>query len=80
MTRLVAVEGPLRGKTFEIDDGTTVGRAVSCAVRIEGNHISRVHARFVRRSAGFAIQDAGSRNGIFVNGQKVAEKELSRDD
>jgi hypothetical protein len=80
MTRLVAVEGPLRGRTFEIDDGTTVGRAVSCAVRIDGNHISRVHARFVRRSAGFAIQDAGSRNGIFVNGQKVAEKDLSRDD
>ncbi|HZN61324.1 MAG TPA: sigma 54-interacting transcriptional regulator [Planctomycetota bacterium] len=79
-TRLVAVEGPLRGRTFEIDDGSTVGRAVSCAVRIEGNHISRVHARFVRRSAGFAIQDAGSRNGIFVNGQKVAEKDLSRDD
>lgn len=80
MNRLVAVEGPLRGKTFEIDDGTTVGRAVTCAVRIDGNHISRVHARFVRRSEGLAIQDAGSRNGIFVNGQKVAEKELSRDD
>jgi hypothetical protein len=80
MTRLVAVEGPLRGRTFEIDDGTTVGRAVSCAVRIDGNHISRVHARFVRRSAGFAIQDAGSRNGIFVNGQKVSEKDLARDD
>ncbi|HZL71919.1 MAG TPA: sigma 54-interacting transcriptional regulator [Planctomycetota bacterium] len=80
MTRIVAVEGPLRGRTFEIDDGATVGRAVSCAVRIEGNHISRVHARFVRRSAGFAIQDAGSRNGIFVNGQKVAEKDLTRDD
>jgi Nif-specific regulatory protein len=80
MTRLIAVEGPLRGKSFEIDDGTTVGRAVSCAVRIEGNHISRVHARFVRRSVGLAIQDAGSRNGIFVNGQKVAEKDLARDD
>jgi transcriptional regulator with GAF, ATPase, and Fis domain len=80
MTRLVAVEGPLRGKTFEVDDGTTVGRAVTCAVRIDGNHISRVHARFVRRSEGYAILDAGSRNGIFVNGQKVAEKDLSRDD
>lgn len=80
MTRLVAVEGPLRGKTFDVDDGTTVGRAVTCAVRIDGNHISRVHARFVRKSEGFSIQDAGSRNGIFVNGQKVAEKDLSRDD
>jgi len=80
MTRLVAVEGPLRGRTFEIDDGSTVGRAASCAVRIDGRHISRIHARFVRRSAGFAIQDAGSRNGIFVNGQRVDDKELSRDD
>jgi transcriptional regulator with GAF, ATPase, and Fis domain len=80
MTRLVAVEGPLRGRTFDIDDGATVGRSPSCAVRIEGRHISRIHARFVRRGAGFAILDSGSRNGIFVNGQKVADRELARDD
>ncbi len=80
MTRIVAVEGPLKGTTFEVADGATVGRSRSCAVKIEGRHISRIHAKFAKKDSGLAIVDNDSRNGIFVNGQKVGEKVLAKDD
>lgn len=80
MSRLVVVEGPLRGKVFEVTELASVGRGESCAVRLDGRHISRVHARLERRDGGMLLKDNGSRNGIFVNGAPVKESYLRPDD
>ena len=80
MTRLLIVEGPLKGQSYEITDGATVGRSRSCTVRIEGRHVSRVHCKFEKRGEQFVVLDNESRNGIFVNGHKVKEKPLAGDD
>ena len=80
MSRLVVVEGPLRGKTFEITELASIGRGDSCAVRLDGRHISRIHARLERKNGGMLIKDNGSRNGIFVNGASVKEAVLRPDD
>lgn len=80
MSKLVVVEGPLRGKTFEIAGPASLGREETCTVRLEGRHVSRVHARLERRGDAFWILDQGSRNGIFVNGQAVREAALRPDD
>lgn len=80
MTKLVLVEGPGRGATYEIDSGATIGRSRSCAVRLEGRHMSRVHARIEKRADGLYIVDADSRNGVFVSGRKIKEHLLKKDD
>jgi len=55
-----------------------IGRDPACAIRLEGNDVSRRHAE-IRRTAADpapAIVDLGSRNGIRVNGSVVASAEL----
>ncbi len=74
------VEGPGRGVSFDVDGGVTLGRSRTCAVRLEGHAMSRVHARMDRRPEGLTLVDAGSRNGIFVNGRKVKEHLLRSGD
>jgi DNA-binding NtrC family response regulator len=78
--RVMAVEGPQRGSKFEVHAGASIGRSRTCAVRLEGRHISRVHARFEPRGTDLAIVDADSRNGVFVNGEKVKDRVLKKDD
>jgi hypothetical protein len=80
MSKFHVVEGPLRGKTFEVTELASIGRGDTCAVRLDGRHISRIHARLERRPEGMLIKDNGSRNGIFVNGQSVKEAFLRPDD
>jgi len=80
MSQLHVVEGPLRGKVFEVTGPASIGREETCAVRLEGRHISRVHARLEKRGGDFVIVDNGSRNGIFVNGRSVKEAALRPDD
>lgn len=80
MSKLHVVEGPLRGKVFEVTGPASIGREETCAVRLDGRHISRVHARIERRGDDFVIVDSGSRNGIFVNGRSVKEAALRPDD
>ena len=80
MSKFFVIEGPLRGKTFEVSELASIGRGETCAVRLEGRHVSRIHARLERRTDGMLIKDNGSRNGIFVNGQNVREAILRPDD
>jgi hypothetical protein len=80
MTKFFVIEGPLRGKTFEVSELASIGRGETCAVRLEGRHVSAIHARLERRPDGMLIKDNGSRNGIFVNGQNVREAILRPDD
>ena len=46
------------------------GRARLC-LTVPGRSMSRVHTRLVRRGADWVLDDAGSTNGSFVNGQRV---------
>jgi hypothetical protein len=80
MSKMHVIEGPLRGKTFEVTELASIGRGETCTVRLEGRHISRIHARLEKRQDGMLIKDNGSRNGIFVNGQNVREAILRPDD
>ena len=51
----------------------TLGRAESADVRLTGSSsVSRLHARFRFASGRVTIEDAGSRNGTFINGRRIA--------
>ena len=74
---LVATEGPLKGARYPVGtDGLTLGRDDDCEVVIADPNVSRYHARLVLHNAAIWVQDAGSRNGVFVNETRVVRHRL----
>lgn len=57
-------------------DVTTIGRGPECDIYIENAGISELHARIRRYGQNFRLEDAKSRNGLFVNGQRVNNQNL----
>jgi pSer/pThr/pTyr-binding forkhead associated (FHA) protein len=47
-----------------------IGRSPDCTVSIPVRWISRTHAVLRRKKGQFLLEDAGSKNGVFVNGQR----------
>ena len=70
---LVAVKGPLTGNRYQVQEGSelVIGRAETCSVQIPDSEISRQHARVTLHNAGIWVQDAGSRNGVFINEKRI---------
>lgn len=70
---LVATSGALKGERFEVTEaGLMVGRDPENAVSIPDPGVSRQHARVLLHNSAVWVQDAGSRNGVFVNGKRVS--------
>lgn len=51
---------------------TGIGRAADNALVLDGDGVSRRHARFVGDGAGYHVEDLGSKNGTLVNGKRLA--------
>ncbi len=62
-----------------LDEATTIGRTPSNGVALPDSSVSSNHARILRTQGGFVIEDVGSRNGTFVNSEKVAGKRALAD-
>jgi len=77
MYRLVVVEGPDSGATFELSPGEhVVGRAADVAVRLTDESVSRRHAILTVTADGVTLVDLGSHNGSRINGQRVTSARL----
>lgn len=62
------------GEVFPLDDEITVGRAAGCGVVLtEDTFVSQVHARLFSRGKDTYVEDLGSTNGTYVNGQRIGE-------
>jgi ABC-type multidrug transport system ATPase subunit len=48
-----------------------VGRAPDNDLRLDGLQISNHHARFARDNGRVTVEDAGSTNGVYVNGERI---------
>jgi pSer/pThr/pTyr-binding forkhead associated (FHA) protein len=73
--------GGRAGETFALDqDRITVGRSPDCEIFLDDVTVSRKHATLVKGGDGFAIEDAGSLNGTFVNRRRVERHELENGD
>jgi pSer/pThr/pTyr-binding forkhead associated (FHA) protein len=57
-----------------LDAEQTIGRAPTNQISIADGSVSSVHARILRTAEGFVLEDLQSRNGTFVNGEKVDGK------
>jgi pSer/pThr/pTyr-binding forkhead associated (FHA) protein len=75
---LVATNGPHAGARFSVTPGAVIGRDPAAEISLSSDSkASRTHARLVADGAGYAIEDAGSTNGTFVNGQRVTRQILA---
>ena len=69
-------------KSYELEIGTDeviVGRSTECHWVISSGAVSRRHARLRRQSGEITLEDLGSSNGTFVNGERLAEPMALKD-
>jgi len=64
------------GGRYVLCDGLTLGRSDENDVVLADGRVSRRHARIVAVEDGYAIEDAGSSNGTFLDGRAVARERL----
>jgi pSer/pThr/pTyr-binding forkhead associated (FHA) protein len=69
---LEIVEGNGAGSGFSLETALVIGRGSDAGIRIDDARVSRLHARLRPTGDGAGvIEDLGSRNGTFVNGQPI---------
>ena len=67
--------------TFNLDAPiVVVGRDEACDITLKGPLVSRKHCQFVGGGDKYAVQDLGSANGTYVNGERVEQHTLNDGD
>jgi hypothetical protein len=70
--RLIVRTGPNPGMVFDLaKEVTLLGRDVTNDIVLGDPEVSRQHARLTQTPAGFILEDLGSTNGTFVNGERL---------
>jgi len=71
--QLIMRSGPTPGAAFALEgDQMTIGRDSSNEITINDAEVSRRHARLTFQGGKYVLEDLGSTNGTFVNGQRLA--------
>ncbi|MGD1001697.1 MAG: FHA domain-containing protein [Candidatus Brocadiia bacterium] len=75
--RLLCIKGPLEGQRFVIARRSMIiGRDDGLDLTIPDGSVSRRHAEIVLGPEKAEVKDLGSRNGVFVNGARVASASI----
>ncbi len=75
--QLVVLVGHASGRRYVVGTEIELGRGAESPIELLDDGVSRRHARVRRTEDGYAIEDLGSRNGTFVNGERVSVAPLS---
>lgn len=71
--QLIMRSGPTPGAAYTLEgDQMTIGRDSSNEITINDAEVSRRHARLTFQGGKYVLEDLGSTNGTFVNGQRLA--------
>jgi hypothetical protein len=75
--QFVMRSGPNAGKVYPLEAADiTIGRDAANGVAINDAEVSRKHAQLSLHGASYVIQDLGSTNGTFVNGQRISTTQV----
>ncbi len=75
MASLKVLKGNEPGRLFELEgERWVLGRSPDCDVVLDVAAISRRHVILSEEAGGFFVQDLGSRNGTYINDQRVADR------
>jgi two-component system response regulator HydG len=80
MSSLLIIKGQELGKRIPLKDINNVGREPQCEIYLADPLISRLHCQIIREQKAFRVRDCQSTNGVFVNGKRVSEKILVKND
>jgi len=75
MARLRVVSGPAAGQTVNVEQEVVIGRE-DTDLDIDDHELSRRHAVVRRFANRLQVEDLGSTNGTFVDGNRIAEPTL----
>jgi pSer/pThr/pTyr-binding forkhead associated (FHA) protein len=64
------------GSAFELDGSATIGRSPAAEIQIDDPFASGRHARIFEHGGLFYVEDMGSTNGTYLNGEKVDSQQL----
>ncbi len=79
MPRLVITKGPGIGRDHAVGTECVIGRAPDVDFSLEDPNASRRHGRVLAEGDAYVIEDLGSRNGTYVNGERVVQRQGLRD-
>ena len=69
---LVVTQGSQTGQSAALADGVImIGRGADCQIILNDDYVSTRHARVVSGENGVYVEDLGSTNGSYVNGQRI---------
>jgi pSer/pThr/pTyr-binding forkhead associated (FHA) protein len=74
--RLVMLHGDRPNISFYINKAiSSIGRDEANTIVLHDTQISKHHAKILIGDGSFWIEDSRSKNGVFINGKKIANKE-----
>jgi len=79
MAELIDVTVPGQKKSYPLKDITIIGRASTTDIKLDNPMVSRHHARICKSGGEYLVEDLGSQNGVFLNGERVASSHLLAD-
>ena len=78
--QLIMRTGPTPGATYTLEgDQLNIGRDSTNEITINDAEVSRRHARLTFQGGKYVLEDLGSTNGSFVNGQRLAGPRVLKD-
>lgn len=63
-------------ESYEISGNHVIGRGKKCDISIGDRCISGENSRIFKSSGKFYLEDLGSKNGTYLNGEKLTDKAL----
>jgi hypothetical protein len=69
-------ERPASTRWVDEDGPLSIGRAASSDIVLDHPSVSREHASLRQQAGGWQLDDNGSKNGSFVDGQRIASRRL----